>query len=159
MPKKSRIVLIYHRHIFLDLLYRSAYMCHMDYTKGKRVKLSLCLTNEVLPREGVGGSECIDSNFLGLGIGWRWMVSFTPRSLYPRKSFPYPLDRRLIGLKEPVWMTCRGENSWPYWDPNSDPSVVQSVTSRYTDYIIPAPGLYCTWLLFNNKVSNKLCQK
>jgi hypothetical protein len=28
----------------------------------------------------------------------------------------------------------RRENSWPYWDSNSDPSVVQPVDSRYTDY-------------------------
>jgi len=30
---------------------------------------------------------------INLSTGWRWMVSFTPRSLYP----PYPLDRRLEG--------------------------------------------------------------
>jgi hypothetical protein len=30
-------------------------------------------------------------------------------------------------------------NSWPYRDSNSDPSVVQPVASRYTDWAIPAP--------------------
>jgi hypothetical protein len=29
------------------------------------------------------------------------------------------------------------ENSWPFRDSNSDPSVVQSVASRYIDYAIP----------------------
>jgi hypothetical protein len=35
----------------------------------------------------------------------------------------------------------RRENSWPYRDSNSDPSVVQPVASRYTDYAIPAPQI------------------
>jgi hypothetical protein len=38
-----------------------------------------------------------------------------------------------------VWTKWRRENSWPYRDSNSDPSVVQPVTIRYTDYAIPAP--------------------
>jgi hypothetical protein len=33
----------------------------------------------------------------------------------------------------------RRENSWPYRESNSDPSVIQSVASRYPDYVIPAP--------------------
>jgi hypothetical protein len=37
-----------------------------------------------------------------------------------------------VGPK-PVWMTWRGENSRLYRDSNSEPSVVRSVTSRYTD--------------------------
>jgi hypothetical protein len=36
----------------------------------------------------------------------------------------------------------RGENSWPYRDSYSDPSVVQSVASRYTDY---ANVSHCTF--------------
>jgi hypothetical protein len=36
-------------------------------------------------------------------------------------------------------MIWRRENSWPYRDWNSDPSVVQPVASRYTDCAIPAP--------------------
>jgi hypothetical protein len=40
---------------------------------------------------------------------------------------------------EPVWMTWRRENSWPYRKLNSDPSVVQPVASRYTDCTIPTP--------------------
>jgi hypothetical protein len=31
-----------------------------------------------------GGSGCIDPHFLDLGTSWRWVVSFTPRPLYPR---------------------------------------------------------------------------
>jgi hypothetical protein len=50
--------------------------------------------------KSVWGSGCIGPHFLYLGTSWRWVVSFTPRSLYPRgKSLRYPLDRRLGGLK------------------------------------------------------------
>jgi hypothetical protein len=38
---------------------------------GKKVKLSLYLTNEVLRHEGVWGSGCIDPHFLDLGSSWR----------------------------------------------------------------------------------------
>jgi hypothetical protein len=62
------------------------------------VKSSLCLSNEALLHEGVWGSGCIDPHFLDLGTSWRWVVSFTPRSLYRRGRSPrYPLDRRLSG--------------------------------------------------------------
>jgi hypothetical protein len=38
------------------------------------------------------------STILDLGIRWRRVVSFTPRSLYSQRKIPkYPLDRRLCG--------------------------------------------------------------
>jgi hypothetical protein len=38
------------------------------------------------------------SNILNLDAKWRWLVSFTPRQLYPRGNSPrYPLNRRLFG--------------------------------------------------------------
>jgi hypothetical protein len=58
------------------------------------------------------------------------VVSFTSQPRYPR----YPLDRRLGGPH-----SQSGENSWPYLDSNTDPSVGQPVASRYTDHAIPAP--------------------
>jgi hypothetical protein len=59
----------------------------------------------------------------------------TPQPLYPRGK-PYPLDRRFGG---PQSRSGRlGENSWPYRDSNSDPSVVLLVVSRYTDCAILA---------------------
>jgi hypothetical protein len=48
-----------------------------------KVKLSLCLTNEVLRHEGVWGRGCIDPRFLDLGTCWRWVVSFAPQSIFP----------------------------------------------------------------------------
>jgi hypothetical protein len=42
------------------------------------------------------GSGCIAPRILDLGTRWRWVVSFTPRPLYPQgKSHWYPLDRKL----------------------------------------------------------------
>jgi hypothetical protein len=38
---------------------------------------------------------------------------------------------------EPVWTTWRRENSCPYRESNSKPSVVQPIARRYTDYAIP----------------------
>jgi hypothetical protein len=61
-------------------------------SKKKKVK-SLCLIFKALRHEGVWGSGCIYPHFLDLGISWRWVVSFTPRSLYTR----YPLHRRMGG--------------------------------------------------------------
>jgi len=38
----------------------------------------------------------IAPRILNFGTRWRWVVSFTPQSLYPRgKSPPYALDTRL----------------------------------------------------------------
>jgi hypothetical protein len=68
-----------------------------------------------------------------LGIGWRWVVSITPRPLYPRGKSPrYPLGRRLDG---PQSRSGRhGEvNSWPYRVSISSPSVVQPVASHCTN--------------------------
>jgi hypothetical protein len=91
--------------------------------KVKKVKLSLCLTNYALRREGVWGSRCIDPYFLDLGTSWRWVVNFTPRPLYPQGKSPwYPLDRRLGGPHG-----RRGEEK--ILDPMTD-NVEESVTAR-----------------------------
>jgi hypothetical protein len=72
-----------------------------------------------------------------------WVVSFTPRPLYHRgKSPQFPLDRRFGWTPELVWTTWKRENSSPYRDSNSDPSVVQPVAGHYTDCAIPARFFY-----------------
>jgi hypothetical protein len=44
------------------------------------------------------GEWMCSSTILDLDTRWRWVVSFTPRLLYPRGKSPrYPLDRRLGG--------------------------------------------------------------
>jgi len=40
----------------------------------------------------------IEPRILNVGPSWRWVVSFTPRPLYPRgKNTGYPLNGRLGG--------------------------------------------------------------
>jgi len=44
------------------------------------------------------GSGGIATRVLDLGNRWRWVVSSTPRPLYPQGRSPcYPLDKRLGG--------------------------------------------------------------
>jgi hypothetical protein len=86
------------------------------------------------------GSGCIDPHFLHLGTSWKWVVSFTPRPLYSLwRSLLYPFYRRLVGPH--VWTTWRRENSCPYRDSKSDPSIVQPVAIRYTDSAILFPSI------------------
>jgi hypothetical protein len=71
------------------------------------------------------------------------VVSFTSLLLYPPgKEQPVPIGYEAGWAPEPVWTTGRRENSWPYRDSNSDPSVVQPVASLYTDCAIPAPFIF-----------------
>jgi hypothetical protein len=51
------------------------------YSGYMRVEKALC-------HEGVQGSGCIDPYFLDLGTSGRWVVSLTPRRLYPRERAP-----------------------------------------------------------------------
>jgi hypothetical protein len=77
---------------------------------------------------GIGG---IAPLILDLGTRWRWVVSLTPRPLYPQRESPwYPLDRRLGG---PQSLSGRGggeKNSQPL--PGLDPPIIQPVAQRYT---------------------------
>jgi hypothetical protein len=59
--------------------------------------LSLCLTKHYA-KKTYCGSAGIAPRILDLGTRWRWVVSFTPRPLYPQGKSPYNLlDRRLGG--------------------------------------------------------------
>jgi hypothetical protein len=83
---------------------------------------------------------------------WRRMGQWTCRSTFfltsalaggewsaspPVKELPVPIGQDVGWIPEPVGTTWRRENSWPYRDSNSDPSLVQPVASRYNDYAIP----------------------
>jgi hypothetical protein len=71
-------------------------------------------------------------------VGGEWSAS-RPARFTPGEKAPGTNLIRGWVASEPVWATWRRENSWPYRDSNSDPSVVQPITSRYTDYSIQAP--------------------
>jgi hypothetical protein len=72
-----------------------------------------------------------------------------PATLPPGKELPVPIGYEIGWTPVPVWTTWRTENSWFYRDSNSDPSIIQPVTSRYTDYAIPTLG--------KRKYSEKTC--
>jgi hypothetical protein len=71
-------------------------------------------------------------------VGGEWSASL-PVALPRGKSSRRPFGRRLGGPQNRSRQ--RRENSWPYRDSNSDPSAVQSVGSRYTDWAILAPNV------------------
>jgi hypothetical protein len=78
-----------------------------------------------------GGVDVEVHIFLDFGTSWMWVVSFMHRPLYPRgKSRRYKLDRRLgdprTGLDD---MEKSPDHTGTL---NSDPSVVQPLTSRYS---------------------------
>jgi hypothetical protein len=60
---------------------------------------------------GIGG---IVPRILDLGTRWRWVVSFTPRPLYPQGKSPlYPLDRRLGGPQSLSGRSGEEKNTQP----------------------------------------------
>jgi hypothetical protein len=53
-------------------------------------------------------------SFFDLGTRWRWVVSFTPRPLYPQGKSPwYPLDRGLGGPQSRSGRGGEEKNSQP----------------------------------------------
>jgi hypothetical protein len=78
--------------------------------------------------------------FLTLALaGGEWSASCPGHFTLGEQPPWYPLERRLGGPQS--WSGQCGENSWPYRDSNSDPSVIHPVASRYTDCAIPTPAL------------------
>jgi hypothetical protein len=64
--------------------------------------------------EDVLGSGGIAPRILNLGTRWRWVVSSTPRHLYPKGKSPWdPLDRRLGGPQSRSGCGGEEKNSQP----------------------------------------------
>jgi hypothetical protein len=78
-----------------------------------KIKLSLWLTAHHTMKT-YWGSGCIAPHILWPRHQMGWVVSFTPRPLYPQeKSTWYPLDRRLGGLRSPSGRGGEEKNSQP----------------------------------------------
>jgi hypothetical protein len=85
--------------------------------------------------EGSGGTA---PRILDLGTRLRWVVTFTPRPLYPQGKSPwYPSDRMRGG---PQIRSGRGgeeKNSQPL--PGPEPPIVQPVAQPYTTELTRLP--------------------
>jgi hypothetical protein len=103
----------------------------------KKVKLSLSLIKHYAMK-AYGGVDVYIHIFLTSALaGGEWSASRPCRFTLGERA---PGTHWIGGWVDPRagqddW---RRENSWSYRDSNSDPSIVQSVASRYTDCAIPA---------------------
>jgi hypothetical protein len=76
------------------------------------------------------GSGGIAPLILDLGTRWRWVVSFTPRPLYPQGKSPwYPLNRRLGGPQSRSRRGGEEKNSQPL--PGLEHPIIQPVSQCY----------------------------
>jgi hypothetical protein len=103
-----------------------------------KLKLSLCFNWAPLHGGVLGSGDIRLHSFFDLGIRWRWVVSFTPRLLYPHGKSPwYPLDRRLGGSQSRSGRGGEEKNSQP--PPGIEPqNSDRPARSRYTDWAITA---------------------
>jgi hypothetical protein len=83
------------RPVFLEELDERTDWLWLWGKKGKGVPVHNWLSTKPRRRKR---NWWIDASFIEVGASWRWVVSFTSRSLYPGEKSPlYPLDRRLGG--------------------------------------------------------------
>jgi hypothetical protein len=48
------------------------------------------------------GSGSMDPSILDLGTRWRWVVSFTPRPLYPQGNIPRKMENEKQGRNKEI---------------------------------------------------------
>jgi hypothetical protein len=116
-----------------------------------KVKLSCALTKHHATN-AYWMSGGIVPHILELGTRWRWVVSFTPRPLYPQgKSLWYPLNRSLGGPQSRSGRGGEEKNSQTL--PGLEPPIIQVVAKWY---ITELSRLLSTWrTLPFNYISNK----
>jgi hypothetical protein len=108
-------------------VWRGKISMELSRVKGKVVPVLNYLSTTPWGRMG---EWMYNPHVLYLGIIWRWVVSFTPRPVYPR----YPMDRRLGWPQSPCGRNEEVKILRTYRDSNSDPWVVQPAASRCTDW-------------------------
>jgi hypothetical protein len=88
------------------------------------------------------GSGGIASRILDLGTRWKWVVSFTPRPLYPKGKSPwYPLDRRLGGPQSRSGRGGGENNSQPLSE--FEPPIIQPVSQVYATELSRLSLFFC----------------
>jgi hypothetical protein len=89
------------------------------------------------------GSEGIALRILDLGTKWKFVVSFTPRPLYPQGRSPrYQFDRRLGGPRAVLDAAVKRKIPSHRRESNPRIPIVQPVSQRYTDWAITALELF-----------------
>jgi hypothetical protein len=101
--------------------------------KGKAVPLLNWLSTS---HEGVWKSGCTDPRFIDLGTSWRWVVSLTPRPIYPREKSPRDsLDRNLGGPQS--WSRRYGEVKTLGEYPNNPRKLLQKNVGNLWENVSP----------------------
>jgi hypothetical protein len=102
-----------------------------SFSKGKAVPVLNYLS--AIPWRRMGEWR-YSSTILDLDTRWSWVVSFTPRPLYPEeKAHSTYWIRGVVGPKT-IWTLWRGEKSCPCRESNPSRPV-----RRYTDWATPGP--------------------
>jgi hypothetical protein len=105
-------------------------VCSIPIKVKVKVKLPLCFLTEHHAMKAYWGSGGIAPRILNLGTRWRWVVSFTPRPLYPQgKNASYSSDGRLDGPQSRSGRGGEEKNSQPL--PRLEPPINQPVAQRY----------------------------
>jgi hypothetical protein len=95
------------------------------------------------------GSRGIAPRILDLCTRWRWVVSFTPRPLYPQGKSPwYPLDKRLGGAQNRSGHGGEEKNSQPPAGTRTPDHPARSLALYH--WAIPAPRYEIFIFLFMN---------
>jgi hypothetical protein len=103
-----------------------------------KVKLSLCLTKHHAMKT-YWGIEGIAPCILDLGTRWRWVVSLTPRPLYPRERAPGThWIGGWVGPRAGLDGVVKRKIPSPRRESNPRTPIVQPVAQRGTDWAITA---------------------
>jgi hypothetical protein len=87
--------------------------------------------------EPYGGVEVQLHAFFELGTRWRWVVSFTPRPLYPQeKSLWYHWIGGWVGLRAVLDEVVKRKIHSPRRESNPRTQIIQAVAQHYTDWAV-----------------------